>query len=194
MTTELAFVDLLEEVRQGSQQAAWTLIEEYGPHVRRVVRRSLSNVLRSRFDSADFAQVVWLSFFSDRAKNNQFTEPGQLIGFLAEVARNKVITEFRRQILTCKRDMRRERAGAGGDAIPLQEVPARQATPSEFAMAHERWDKIMSSQPECYQEIVRLRISGETHESIADRLRITERTVRRVIKRIFEETFDGAGR
>ena len=188
MTTKLAFVDLLEEVRQGSQQAAWTLIEKYGPHVRRVVRRSLSHVMRSRFDSADFAQVVWLSFFSDPAKNHQFTEPRQLIGFLAEVARNKVITEFRRQILTRKRDMRREHAADDDDAIPVQEVPARQATPSEFTMARERWDKIMSGQPECYQEIVRLRISGETHESIADRLRITERTVRRAIKRIFEET------
>ena len=81
-------------------------------------------------------QIVWLSFFNDRQKNIQFTDPRHLIGFLAEVARNKVVNEFRKQLRTSKRDLRREHAGNGGGSLLLEELPARQPTPSEFAIAH----------------------------------------------------------
>jgi hypothetical protein len=55
--------DLLERARQGCQQAARLLYERYGPAVRHAVRRRLAPSLRRHFDSADFIQSVWGSFF-----------------------------------------------------------------------------------------------------------------------------------
>ncbi len=93
---EVSFQALMDEVRQGSQDAAWTLLETYGPHVHRVVRRMLSAELRSKFDSVDFVQSVWLSFFANRSQVCDFAQPEQLVAYLAAMARNKVVTEVRR--------------------------------------------------------------------------------------------------
>ncbi len=54
-------------------------------------------------------------------------------------------------------------------------------------MARERWEAIMRDQPSHYQEIVRLRLRGETYQSIAEELQLNERTVRRVLERLLRE-------
>src|SRR6478736_4128141 len=61
--SESEFAALIEQVRAGSQEAAWTLVEKYGRDVQRFVRRTLHQRLRSKFDSLDFVQIVWGSFF-----------------------------------------------------------------------------------------------------------------------------------
>ena len=54
------------------------------------MRRVLSPELRSKFDSLDFVQWVWLSFFRVRDKADRFERPEHLVKFLAGMARNKV--------------------------------------------------------------------------------------------------------
>src|SRR5262249_14283511 len=54
---------LMERIRAGSQEAARELCDRYGSHILRVVRRKLDKKLRSKFDSVDFLQSVWTSFF-----------------------------------------------------------------------------------------------------------------------------------
>ena len=97
-------------VREGSQDAGWKLVETYGPHILRVVRRSLSQDLRTKFDSIDFVQAVWASIFAEPTRLATFEQPEQLIAYLAAVARNKVVDEFRRRVQTQKFDVKRERA------------------------------------------------------------------------------------
>ena len=60
------FVALMRRVREGSEAAAWELVDKYGGHLRRAVRRVLNPMLRSKFDSLDFVQLVWDSFFRRR--------------------------------------------------------------------------------------------------------------------------------
>src|SRR5262245_26982587 len=90
------FADLLRRVKAGSSDAAWELIDRYGSHVQRVVRRLLNRRLRPQFDSVDFVQAVWASFFNDPAQIHSFKSPDSIIGYLARMARNKVIEENRR--------------------------------------------------------------------------------------------------
>lgn len=52
------FFYLIGRVREGSEDAAWQLVERYGGHIRRTVRRALDPRLRSKFDSLDFVQSV----------------------------------------------------------------------------------------------------------------------------------------
>ena len=181
---EVTFGGLLEQARQGSDEAAWDLVELYGPHVLRTVRRTISQEIRGKFDSEDFAQAVWASFFAASRQFNAVTEPRQLVGLLTKMARNKVIDEVRRRMQTQKYSVQRERViSEFEEATPLE---SRDPTPSQFAIARERWVQLLQSQPERDRQIIRLRLMGKTNRSIAQELQISERTVRRVIDRMTE--------
>lgn len=178
------FDRLMEEVRAGSQDAAWELLERVGPHVHRVVHRMLNRELRSKFDSMDFVQAVWASFFVNRRQIAAFARPEQLIGFLVAMARNKVIGEHRRRMMTAKYDVRRETAGAAevGSISETQVHP--EASPSQFAMARECWNQLVSGQPELHQQIVVRKFMGDTHEEIAANLGINRRTITRILNQL----------
>jgi RNA polymerase sigma-70 factor (ECF subfamily) len=178
---EANFQSLMDDVRQGSQDAAWMLLETYGPHVHRVVRRMLSQELRPKFDSIDFVQSVWLSFFANRSQICDFGQPEQLIAFLAAMARNKVVTEVRRRLYTEKHNIRREQSLA---AVGSQDITSRGPTPSDFAIARERWNHLVSGQPDHYRAILQMKYAGATNREIADRLGLNEKTIRRVIEKL----------
>lgn len=89
---------LLQQVRAGSSDAAWQLIDLYWPHIYRVVHRRMDSRLRSGFDSEDFVQAVWLSFFKDPGKIHSFESSGQLIAYLVRMANNKILEEHRRNL------------------------------------------------------------------------------------------------
>ena len=86
----------------------WDFIESYGPHIKRVVRHRLNQKMRSKFDSGDFVQMVWASFFANPRQIAQFKEPNQLIKYLVIMARNKVIDESRRCLKYQQNNVRKE--------------------------------------------------------------------------------------
>src|SRR5271165_6032471 len=95
--------ELLARIKNGDEEAARELLNRYESKVRLVVRRQLPRLLRSRFDSTDFLQSVWGSFFHRiQTEPNDLNEEENLIAFLAWAARNKVIDEDRRVILELK--------------------------------------------------------------------------------------------
>src|SRR5258708_5874829 len=96
VTSRLDFASLMRRVQEGDEDAAWELLDEYGPHIIRAVRRVLTDRMRSKVDSTDFAQSVWASFFANVATADRFDRPEALMAYLGRLARNKVIEEFRR--------------------------------------------------------------------------------------------------
>lgn len=174
------FRSLVSQVKQGSEEAARELISQYGRHVMRVVRRSLDRQLRSKFDSMDFSQAVWLSFFRDRQKIAEFDQPHQLVVFLANVTRNKVIEETRRRFNTQKCNVEKERALVETD----EGIKSSDPTASQVAIVEERIDELAATLPERYREIVRLVYQGVSHREIAEKLCIHERTVSKILARI----------
>jgi RNA polymerase sigma-70 factor (ECF subfamily) len=178
------FSDLMRRVREGSQEALCELVEDYQHHILMAVRRQLSRRLRSKFDSVDFQQAVWVSFFAARAQLEQFTSPDELIGFLTTMARNKVINEFRRRLATTKRNINFELSLDG----PLGRVyAARQPTASQVAIAKERLTELMRNQPSHCQRMVALRREGNTMKEIAKKLELNEKTVRRFFEKLAAE-------
>jgi hypothetical protein len=100
---------VLGQIRDGDEAAARELLRRYEAEVRLVVRRQLPRLLRSRFDSLDFLQSVWGSFFKRvRGGPAEFEDSRHLVAFLARAAKNKVIDEYRRAA-SLKQDMHRER-------------------------------------------------------------------------------------
>ena len=183
-----AFRKAIEQVCQGSEEAAWEFIAEYGPHIQRVVRRKLrqhqlTQQMQPKFDSVDFVQMVWASFFTEREKLSRFKEPSELIGYLAGMAANKVLQESRRRMLYQKHNVNREcRIGdSGGDESSFVRRPT---TPSHVVMAREQVDELMRGRSERDQRILMLRMSGATFEEIGEKVGIHERTARLVVEKV----------
>src|SRR5437764_3130114 len=123
-------------IQAGDEAAARELLARYEAEVRLVVRRQLPRLLRSRFDSLDFLQSVWGSFFRRvRTGPAEFEDSRHLVAFLARAAKNKVIDEYRRAA-SRKQDMHREEPLWSEGTRP-KEVAADIDTPSEVAQARE---------------------------------------------------------
>ena len=178
------FERLIGEVREGSEEAAWDLFERVGPHVQRIVHKMINRELRSKFDSLDFVQSVWASFFFNRQSIADFTDPRELIRFLVAMARNKVITEHRRRILTEKYDVRRDRSATTMTPEMEETQVYPEPSPSQFAMARECWHQMVDGKPDIYREVVIRKYMGETHDEIALALRINRRTISRILGRM----------
>src|SRR3954451_370912 len=131
----------LARIRAGDEEAARELLTRYEAQVRLVVRRQLPRILRSRFDSLDFLQSVWRSFFRRmRAGPDEFEDPRHLVAFLARAAQNKVIDEYRRAG-SLKQDMHMEEPLWPEGSRP-RELVADTDSPSEVAEAREAFRRL----------------------------------------------------
>jgi RNA polymerase sigma-70 factor (ECF subfamily) len=172
--------ELLARIKSGDEEAARELLTRYESKVRLVVRRQLPRLLRSRFDSLDFLQSVWASFFYKiRTGPNDLREERNLIAFLAWAARNKVIDEYRRAG-TQRQDINRE------ESLEIKRDKdaclAAGDTPSQLVQAHETYDRLRDLLPEGQRIILELKAAGYSCREIGDRLAVSERTVQRVLE------------
>jgi DNA-directed RNA polymerase specialized sigma24 family protein len=179
---EHEFGQLMERVRLGCPAAVREVLQRYGGHIRAVVRAQLHHRLRPQFDSIDFQQDVWASFFCGAPKGYKFKSPEALIRFLSEMAHNKVVEVFRARMLSFKHDLNRE---CSLDHVPAgekaPEIASRHPTPSQVAMAKEEWDRLLNKQPVHHRRILELLRLGHTHEEIARQLCLSSKMVQRVI-------------
>lgn len=173
------FDGLMRLAVAGDQMAINTLVDRYGKHVKRAVRRMLPHRMRSLYDSDDFEQAVWKSFLIDQDAISRMTDPARLIAHLATLARNKVIDESRRRMGTQKHDMRRERrTDWDSDGAP---VDARQPTPSDVAIGDEVLQMLVDSASPTSKKILELRLAGCTSREIGAAIGMHERAVRRAL-------------
>jgi RNA polymerase sigma-70 factor (ECF subfamily) len=182
-TEAQSFRSLLEEVRTGSQDAAWELVETYGPHVHRYVRRVMHRSLRSKFDSLDFVQLMWASLFREPGKLTKFEQPDEFIAYLVTLAKNKVFNELRRRTVTARYSVGREQPYPD-DSVAISDIRQQPPTPSAVAIAKERWVHLVSNQNQTVQSVVTLRLRGNTFGEIAEELQIHERTARKAIAQL----------
>jgi RNA polymerase sigma factor (sigma-70 family) len=179
------FVDLFERVVAGNREAALEFHALYANYILHAVRKKLHKRLRSKFDSLDFVQDVWASFFEDLPNKLAFDGPDALVAFLTTVAHNKVVQAMRTRFETQKYDVHREISlevfPKGGDAFA-----ALQATPSEIFMSEEEWIQFLEKQPLVHRRIFLLLREGKSSVIIAEELGISKRTVNRVLRNLVE--------
>jgi len=181
---ENEFSILMQRVRNGSQEAARELLEQYGPHIVRAVRRKLNRKLRAKFDSMDFVQDVWASFFINSPSSRDFETPEQLMAFLVNLARNKVIEEFRQRLQTEKHNLNREHSLDGSAAFQVERLVGPEPTGSQVFAAKERWDQMVEGQPDHYQKILDLLQEGKSYQEVAEQVGVHVKTVRRVVRKL----------
>jgi RNA polymerase sigma factor (sigma-70 family) len=182
------FEQLMQRVGAGSQDAARELFERYGHHVRRVVRKMLQHRLRRRYDSADFTQSVWASFFQVPAENYSFPTPESLVAFLSQIACNKVLEVTRKRLGTSCHNMEREQSldtphpeqgGNVGEALH-----ARQASPSQYVIADERWQRMIRGLPPGHRRVLELLRDGHSHVEIAEKLGVDRKVIQRLLEHL----------
>jgi len=173
--------DFLKRIQCGDDGAARELLQRFEAEVRLVVRRQLPRLLRSRFDSLDFLQSVWGSFFRRmRTSPTEFEDSRHLVAFLARAAKNKVIDEYRRAA-SRKHDMHREEPLWDG-GLRARDLPDSTDSPSEVAQAHEVLSRLRELVPEEKRSILEMKAEGLSSKDISERLGISERTVQRVLE------------
>jgi RNA polymerase sigma-70 factor (ECF subfamily) len=177
------FRSLMHRVHGGSEEAARELVQKYGDAIRRAVRRALHRALRPRFDSLDFVQNVWKSFFRERDKLDRFEKPQELAAFLISVARNKIRIESRRQTAD-KCDARREEDFGGTHESDVDHLLDQGPAPTEVVMARDEWDRVLQGQPAVYRRIVELRLQGYTYQEIGEDLHLHKGIVLRILQRL----------
>jgi RNA polymerase sigma factor (sigma-70 family) len=184
MPNEPDISDLIARAKAGDDAAIREFLTRFEPEVRIVVRGRLPRMLRSQFDSMDFVQAVWQSFFADLRKGSrQFENVHHLRGFLAGVARNKVFQEHRRLTRTKKHALAREQSlyvRRGSSEVEL-ELISPEPTPSQAVQASDRLAQLVAGCSPLEAQVITLRHQDMTFDEIARRTGVSERSVRRII-------------
>ena len=177
----------LREAQNGDQLAWERLFREYYPKVRRVVRRKMGHSMRSVYDSTDFASDVMKSLAANLSRLD-FPSSEHLIAFLAQVAEQKVVDEYRRR-RTLKRDVTRERRIEAA-STPVQ-LTSDEPTASQLAQANEAEAILLSQRDEIERRIIDLRREGHDNYDIADKTGWNIRKVQRFLKRLHDSLHSG---
>jgi RNA polymerase sigma factor (sigma-70 family) len=168
---------LLDACRRGDPDAAAELVRRYRPHIRAAVRRRLAAGMRMRFDSQDFTQDVWLSFFRAAIDRADLRDEQSLVAYLSQMARLKVAEEYRHQT-TLKVGLDRAVPFSGTDPT------GRGPTPSAAALADDEWERLTAGLSDRERRMLQMLREGHTHAATAAAFQLSEKTVQRLVQRI----------
>lgn len=179
-STRNEFELLMERFRRGDPEAGRELFERYGKAIQMVVRYRMDPRMRSQFDSLDFAQDVWASFFRDPAGNYAFQTPQELMAFLTRVVHHKMIDAYRKR---CRHSKKSGRTFLRSQSY-VDKQPARQPTPSQVAIGEEEWRRLLKNQSPKIQRALEMLRDGYTRREIAEQLDLHPKKIQRLIKRL----------
>jgi RNA polymerase sigma factor (sigma-70 family) len=176
------FDQMMDRVRAGCPEAIAQLFQRYGHHVRLVVRRRLGHELRRLYDSTDFLQSVWGSFFASPGEDYRFATPEALLLYLVRMAQGKIVDAYRRRVEA-------QKGGAGRvQSLEDLEEDARphgpQATPSQLAIAKEHWERLRAGLSDRESQILEMLHQGHSHVEISRRLGVSPKMVQRLLTKL----------
>ena len=176
---------LLERLREGEPDAATTLYLRYAQRLQRLAGYQTSEALASRVTSEDIVQTVFRTFFRRVSQGEYKIIEGQdLWKLLLVIALNK-IRKSAKYHQAQKRDLRRSETYETQyfERMPDQETP--QELP--YLMLKMTIDELVRGLPEAYQQIIELRIEGNTLDEIVQKTGRAKRTAERVLQEFREK-------
>jgi len=166
---------VLERLQAGDAGAAEELFAAYEPYLRMVVRRQLNAGLRTKFDSQDVVQSVWVHMLNGLKNTGRcFNDVEHLQAFLVQLTRHRFIDRLRRH----RQSLDRERSFE-----PDEATHARSADPSasQVAQAEDLWERLIDICPPEHRELLHLKRSGADNAEVAERIGLHEGSVRRIL-------------
>jgi RNA polymerase sigma factor (sigma-70 family) len=182
--------ELIRRVRAGDQDAAAELVKRYEPAIRRAVRFRLADArLGTLLDSMDICQSVLGSFFI-RAATGQYKleTPEQLLKLLTTMARNKLISQARKQHAQ-RRDSRRITPSHKDEE---QFVSPRKSPSNQMAVRDLLQEVQRRLSPE-ERRILELKNEGHDWASIASELGGSAEALRRRLSRALDRVAEQLG-
>jgi RNA polymerase sigma-70 factor (ECF subfamily) len=168
---------LLDRLAHGDLAAAEQVFIAYEPYLRKVVRRSLSSRLRTKFDSVDVVQSVWVDVLRGlRKSGRRFTDVDHLRAFLVLVTRHRLSDRLRHYHTA----LEREETLLGSDMAGLP--PSSEPQPSQVAQADDLWAKMLALCPPAHHELLRLKREGLPLTDIAARTGMHRDSIRRIFR------------
>ena len=189
MDTDEEWEQLIQGLRSGDQDACAAFWKQYGPLLESVAERQLSDRIKRRVGSDDVVQSACRTFFR-RVSEGQFELPDaeSLWRLICSITLTKARRVARDQ-LRQKRGVDREQpidASADGERSPAANLDGKVATPIDVAEVADQMQALLSGLGNQEAQILDLKLQQCTNDEIAEQLGCSERTVRRVIKRLQE--------
>ncbi len=166
----------IERWNRGDAEAVERLLHAYEPYLRIAVRRRLGRRLRSKVDSMDIVQSVYLNVLRGfQGGGWRFAGRPQLLAFLQRIAWRRLANRYQENRPAMDREQ------SVGDAGPTNLPDTGSPRASEVAEGREFWDQILEACPEPHRDVVRLRAKGFRMAEIAARTGLHEGSVRRIL-------------
>lgn len=154
------FAELLAQVRQGDESAASRLVQRYERAVLRSVRSRLGKNMRGALDSMDVMQSVHRSLLIGlRNEKYQFSTPQQLIGLAVAMVQSKIARHWRK--IKKMPGNKREVNAAEQDTL-VERLASQDPTASLVVSAEELLQQFLAQLDELDQELVRLKLAGNS--------------------------------
>ena len=174
----------LERWRAGDEKAAAELYHRYVERLCGLAHRRLSTKLAARLDAEDIVQSVFRSFFV-RAQEGKFVIQGDddIWKLLAQITIHKTLkqVDYHRR---GKRDAGAEVKASSADGDLLMTYISREPTPDEAAIFIDELEFFLRELRPEDRTIIEMRLEGFDNVEIAERLGISDRTIRRLMERI----------
>jgi RNA polymerase sigma factor (sigma-70 family) len=183
---------LLAALNAGDSAAAAEAFVEFEPYLRMVIRRQVANRVRSKFDSADIVQSVWVDLVDGLRRSNwTFEQRDQLRAFLVKMTRNRLVDRLRQQ----RGALEREVALSHPQAESL--AAAGDSSVSEVFYADELWGQMLGVCSPMHCRVLELKRGGATLSQIAADTGLHKSSVRRILydvgRQVARLRADGAG-
>jgi RNA polymerase sigma factor (sigma-70 family) len=186
---------MIAGLRDGDSAVLGDFCRHYGEMLHGLARKHLPRAIQRRVGPEDVVQSVCRTFLM-RARRGEFqlNDSDDLWGLLCAITLTKV-REQTRFHLRQRRGLDREQVltpaedGSGSGPQPV----AAGADPAEAAAFADCFQQLIAGLDEEERQVVDLKLQDCTQEEIAARLGCSERTVRRLLKRVqahLEKTFE----
>lgn len=173
---------LMKRLGDGDVAAAEEVVDQYGEHVTRAIRRRFrTRKMRVLYETEDCMQSVWGSVFSDVERVASIQTPEHLMRYLARVAGNKLIDRDRKFRAQCN-DIYRECDLPESESPGENSLIAGSLTPSQIAAFDDEWEVRTKELSTEKRTILELHRQGHTSDEIAEQTDRSGRGIRRVIQ------------
>ncbi len=189
MTAQSSFHNLLNQLKNGDQDAATKIYECYASQLIAKARGRLDMNVQRKVDAEDIIQSVYRSFFHRFDEGQYELENWEsLWGLLITITHRKCGRKLD-YFHADKRDVGRERNPNINteDSVKQWEAIAREPTPEEAATLTETMEEMLELFNPRQRKILSLCLQGYTQQEVGEQIGCSERTVRRVLNTARQE-------
>jgi RNA polymerase sigma-70 factor (ECF subfamily) len=174
-------------LRAGDRDCVRRFCDRYGELLHQLAERHLPGPLRRRVGPEDVVQSVCRTFFRRaRAGEFHFSDSANLWALLCALTLTKVQEQIRFHRRK-KRDIGREVSptyDSSSEVTDAAEPVYDQPTPAEAAEFADQFQQVLGSLDEEERSLIDLKLQDCSNLEVADRMGCSERTVRRILKRV----------